>query len=117
MAIAMAAANCKIASRRIHRAPTPSLVALPQRPAEGMARFGRVLLFAHLLLSPLIFYREALEVFEYNKVALLSLTAVTLIGLGLAAGGSQLVRLGAHDSPSALVDMLRPVLRSSIVWG
>jgi O-antigen ligase/tetratricopeptide (TPR) repeat protein len=49
------------------------------------------LLAAHLVLSPLVFSRSTLEVFEYNKVALLLLTALALAALGTAAA---LGRLG-----------------------
>jgi O-antigen ligase len=53
----------------------------PPSPA-GLARG---LLFVHLLLSPLVFTRDTLELFEYPKVALLRLTALALTGLGLVS--------------------------------
>jgi O-antigen ligase/tetratricopeptide (TPR) repeat protein len=41
------------------------------------------LLLLHLLLSPLLFCRGTLDSFEENKIALLTLTALTLAALGL----------------------------------
>jgi O-antigen ligase len=87
---------------------------LPGDPLGSPLRFriadlGRFLLFAQLLLSPLVFYRETLEVFEYNKVALLRCTAIALLGLGLAVWFSQRV--------SELWASLRPLFRDPIVWG
>jgi O-antigen ligase/Tfp pilus assembly protein PilF len=62
-----------------------------------------------LFLSPLVFHRETLEVFEYNKIALLRVTAIALMGLGLAAWvGRRWSELWAN---------LRPLLRNPIVWG
>ncbi len=51
---------------------------------DRTAALARGLLFAHLLLSPLAFTTGTVEAFEFNKVALLHLTALGLLGLGLA---------------------------------
>jgi O-antigen ligase/tetratricopeptide (TPR) repeat protein len=51
-----------------------------------------MLLFIHLALSPLLFCRYTADVFEENKVAWLSLTAILLLGIGASAwarGGRQ----------------------------
>jgi O-antigen ligase/tetratricopeptide (TPR) repeat protein len=42
---------------------------------------GRAVLFVHLALSPLVFSRETIEAFEYNKVALLLAAAIVLAAL------------------------------------
>jgi O-antigen ligase len=58
----------------------------PEPPATSTeVRRGRVLLFVHLLLSPLVFDRGALDAFEYPKVLVLMATAVLLVG-GAVAG-------------------------------
>ena len=47
---------------------------------EGtFVRLGRILLFAHLLFSPLLFQRGLIEVFEYPKAMLLATTAMLLL--------------------------------------
>jgi O-antigen ligase/Tfp pilus assembly protein PilF len=43
-----------------------------------ISRLGRALLFIHLLLSPLVFQRGLIEVFEYPKTILLITTAILL---------------------------------------
>ncbi|MBL8792897.1 MAG: O-antigen ligase family protein, partial [Planctomycetia bacterium] len=48
------------------------------------------ILLLHLTLSPLIFHRASLEVFEYSKVALLLTTALLLTGCILTAGWGRL---------------------------
>jgi O-antigen ligase/tetratricopeptide (TPR) repeat protein len=60
-------------------------------PAEGFP-LGLGLLLIHLVLSPLVFWRETGEVFEFNKVLLLRVAALTLGALGLATGAGQFVR-------------------------
>ncbi len=53
------------------------------------------MLFVHLALSPLVFSRETIEAFEYNKVALLLAAAIVLAVLApraLALGPARLVR-------------------------
>jgi O-antigen ligase/tetratricopeptide (TPR) repeat protein len=40
--------------------------------------FGRAILFAQLLLSPIVFSKDTVEVFEYDKVAVLLLAAIAL---------------------------------------
>jgi O-antigen ligase/tetratricopeptide (TPR) repeat protein len=47
------------------------------------ADVGRGVLLVHLVLSPLVFSRLTTEAFESNKVALLMLAALALVGLGL----------------------------------
>jgi O-antigen ligase/tetratricopeptide (TPR) repeat protein len=70
-------------------------------PVDRFAKYAhlaRVVLWLHLLLSPLVFCTATAEAFEENKVALLTLTAVTLAALGLSAlaeGGR--LRLGTRD--------------------
>ena len=46
---------------------------------------GRAVLFVHLVLSPLVFSRETIEAFEYNKVALLVAAAIVLATLAPGA--------------------------------
>ncbi|MEK7747789.1 MAG: O-antigen ligase family protein [Nitrospirota bacterium] len=46
-----------------------------------LSRFGPYLLFAHLLLSPLVFGRGLVEAFEFPKAALLIITSVLLLAL------------------------------------
>jgi len=53
---------------------------------------ARVLLFAHLALSPLVFSAATVEVFEYNKVAILTITALLLTGGLLAVVAGRAVR-------------------------
>jgi O-antigen ligase/tetratricopeptide (TPR) repeat protein len=56
---------------------------------------GRAILFVHLALSPLVFSRETLEAFEYNKIALLLAAAIVLGALApraLALGPGRLRR-------------------------
>jgi O-antigen ligase/tetratricopeptide (TPR) repeat protein len=56
---------------------------------------GRAVLVVHLALSPLLFSRETIEAFEYNKVALLVAAAIVLGALApraLALGPGRLAR-------------------------
>lgn len=55
-----------------------------------------MLLFAHLALSPLVFSAATVEVFEYNKVAILTITALLLTG-GLAAVMAGVARCAGAD--------------------
>ena len=48
-------------------------------------RLVRVLLFAHLLLSPLVFSGATLDSFEYPKVALLVTVALVVLAAGTVA--------------------------------
>ena len=59
----------------------------PQRPppASGFARAAWFLLLLHLVLSPLVFATATADVFEENKAALLTLTALLLAALALAS--------------------------------
>lgn len=62
---------------------------------DAIGEIGRGLLFAHLLLSPLVFSKQTAEGFEFVKVGLLLLTALVLLGLGatrLARDGCAAVR-------------------------
>jgi O-antigen ligase/Tfp pilus assembly protein PilF len=43
------------------------------------------LLLVHLVLSPLVFWQDTVEAFEYNKVVVLSVTAIALAALGLSS--------------------------------
>jgi O-antigen ligase/Tfp pilus assembly protein PilF len=95
----------------IRQAPSPRRTA---RATNAHAcwdcyKIGRIVLFAHLLLSPLLFHPESLEVFEYNKVALLRGAGIVLLGLGLAAWIAR--------PWSAVRASLGPVVRDPIVWG
>src|SRR5262249_42966609 len=71
--------------------PSPPTMRQPNRPAgRSLARPSHTageaqsstplcwLLFAHLLLCPLLFWKETTEAFEFNKVALLTLVAILL---------------------------------------
>ena len=62
------------------RAVARPCVRPPRQPAPGA--IGRAVLFVHLVLSPLVFSKDTLEAFEYNKVTLLLLAAAVLGGLG-----------------------------------
>src|SRR5438128_956735 len=62
-------------------------------PASGFARAARALLLLHLVLSPLVFATATADVFEENKAALLTLTALTLAALTLATSFG---KWGAH---------------------
>jgi O-antigen ligase len=63
-------------------APAPAILREEREPRED--RFGRGLLLAHLVLSPLVFSRDTVEAFEYPKVALLMLVAIALAALEAA---------------------------------
>jgi O-antigen ligase/Tfp pilus assembly protein PilF len=76
---------------------------------RDLGKIGRLVLFAHLLLSPLLFHPESLEVFEYNKVALLRGAGIVLLGLGMAACVGR--------SWSTARASLDPVVRDPVVWG
>ena len=56
------------------------LDAAPLAPSSGWNPTGiaRVILIAHLLLSPLVFSRDTVEAFEFPKAALLTLTILAL---------------------------------------
>jgi O-antigen ligase len=54
-------------------------------PSSRHGAVGQWLLLVHLVLSPLLFCRGTLDSFEENKVALLTLTAVSLAALGVSA--------------------------------
>jgi O-antigen ligase len=98
----LAVANRKSVAKR--RMPTADR-RLPTGPS--LAGIGRGLLFVHLLLSPLVFWRGTLEAFEYNKVALLTGTAILLCGLGaMAVAGRALA-----------IDRIRCLVRIPAVWG
>lgn len=75
---------------------------------------GRTLLFVQLALSPLLFSRETVEIFEYNKVALLVLTAIALGALGLSALALLLVR---RPSLSSLLGPVRRLVRDPVALG
>lgn len=61
---------------------------------DTLSSAGRALLAVHLVLSATLFSPTTVEVFEFNKIALLTLTAILLAtGAGLAA-----IRNGAHLS-------------------
>jgi O-antigen ligase/tetratricopeptide (TPR) repeat protein len=65
----------------------------------ALFRWGRKILFIHLLLSPLIFGRGIMESFESPKVAVLILTAILLVAGFLTQWLT--VRMGKNtDSPS-----------------
>ncbi|HVY62092.1 MAG TPA: hypothetical protein VHF22_10590, partial [Planctomycetota bacterium] len=73
----------------------------PTRDAGGgrgavLGWIGRALLFAHLAASPLVFKSETVEVFEFNKVALLVVAAVALAWL-LAARALRRGRTGLRE--------------------
>lgn len=57
-----------------------------------LASAGRGLLFAHLLLSPLLFSRHTVEAFEFPKAAFLWFTAILLAASGLSAIAWELSR-------------------------
>ncbi len=101
---------------------------MPSLPPPGATTapetVGRTLLVLHLLLSPLVFCRSSLDVFEYNKVALLLLTALVLAGLGaatalgrlgrLAAGAKRAVRLGRDPIAVGFVLYLASAILSTV---
>jgi O-antigen ligase len=68
------------------------------------------LLVTHLFLSPLVFWPETLEVFEFNKVVLLGLTVLALTGLGLAA-------VASPGGLGAAIRFLRATARQPVAWG
>jgi O-antigen ligase/Tfp pilus assembly protein PilF len=85
-----------VVTRNRRRSMPADLRGAPRTTVPGTGSVGRVLLFAHLLLSPLVFWRGTVEAFEFNKVALLTLTAFFFCGLGLmsvAARGFPLERV------------------------
>src|SRR5262245_24009289 len=59
----------------------------PSSPARPASRWLWGLLFAHLLLSPLLFCPATLDAFEINKALLLRATAILLAAAGLASAG------------------------------
>jgi O-antigen ligase/tetratricopeptide (TPR) repeat protein len=67
--------------------------ASPASPSDAGGAIGRALLLAHLVLSPLVFCSQTVDVFEYNKVAVLLLTALALAALGLASAVGRLASL------------------------
>jgi O-antigen ligase/tetratricopeptide (TPR) repeat protein len=71
--------------------------AVPE-PSRGGAA-GRAVLFVHLVLSPLVFSRQTIEAFEYNKVALLLAAAIVLAAL---APGALVPRAGLLRDPLGL---------------
>jgi O-antigen ligase/tetratricopeptide (TPR) repeat protein len=71
---------------------------------------GRAILAAHLLLSPVVFSRESVEVFEYNKVNLLFLAAIAIAALRIA----DLVRRGGFADVAAFA---RGALRDPVALG
>ena len=83
------------------------------------------MLFVHLALSPLVFSRETIEAFEYNKVALLLAAAIVLGALApraLALGPGRLARdplgLGvALFAASAVVSTLASISPWTSVLG
>src|SRR4051812_38221015 len=83
----------------------------PQRPppASGFARAAWFLLSLHLILSPLAFATATADVFEENKAALLTLAALVLAALALAAA---IGKRGAHP---VLIGVLSAGLRRDLV--
>src|SRR5207302_10563060 len=55
----------------------------PETIPERLMALTKNILFIHLVLSPLLFSRYTLDAFEYNKVALLILTALITSASGL----------------------------------
>lgn len=68
--------------------------AISSPPPPGT--LGRCFLLVHLIVSPLVFSKETVEVFEYNKVAALVVAAIVL----LAGGGWYLARRVFLAAPS-----------------
>jgi O-antigen ligase len=68
------------AARVAKRAQNPPWFSLPT-----ISFLGQTLLFTHLLLSPLVFWRETADAFEAVKVALLLVAAIVLAALGLSS--------------------------------
>ncbi|HVG77389.1 MAG TPA: O-antigen ligase family protein [Patescibacteria group bacterium] len=85
---------------------------------------GRAVLFVHLVLSPLVFSRETIEAFEYNKVALLVAAAIVLATL---VPGALVPRLSTLRDPlglgvllftlSALVSTVLSISRWTSLFG
>ncbi|MBV9122343.1 MAG: O-antigen ligase family protein, partial [Planctomycetes bacterium] len=90
----------------------------PEPGLSGGEGLGRGLLFLHLLLSPLLFVRDTVEVFEFPKVALLHLTAILLVALGLS---SSIRRIPPKPSRAFLretfLDWARHLIREPISAG
>jgi O-antigen ligase/tetratricopeptide (TPR) repeat protein len=70
----------------------------------GGFSLGIGLLLIHLALSPLVFWRETTEAFEFNKVLLLRAAALALGALALTTGTGQLIR-----RERSLRELLRPL--------
>src|SRR4051812_45232658 len=87
---------------------TSSRADTPERPppASGFARTAWRVLSMHLVLSPLVFSTATADVFEENKAALLTLTALALAALALAAAigkrGARPVLIGVLSAGTGL---------------
>ncbi|RME76798.1 MAG: hypothetical protein D6776_00635 [Planctomycetota bacterium] len=75
------------------------------------------LLVLHLVLSPLVFSAATVEVFEYNKVMLLQLVALLLLGLGASRTLWRLVARPGGERPRPLAELRRSVGRDPVAWG
>jgi O-antigen ligase/tetratricopeptide (TPR) repeat protein len=81
------------------------------------ADVGRGVLLVHLVLSPLVFSRFTTEAFESNKVALLMLAALTLMGVGLWAGVSWALAAPPRDRRGAVRRFLGELARDPLALG
>jgi O-antigen ligase/tetratricopeptide (TPR) repeat protein len=77
----------------------------------------RTIIVIHLVLSPLVFSRYTLEAFEYNKVALLVLTALVLTASGLTCVVNQAFRLPPGHRLGILWSSVRDFIAEPIALG
>jgi O-antigen ligase/tetratricopeptide (TPR) repeat protein len=95
----------------------PRGAAVTAEPTEPIHHvLGRVLLFVHLMLSPLIFSASTVEVFEYNKVAILTMTAIAVLAGAAALHASYWIREAPPPSEPLAQRALR-ILREPTALG
>jgi O-antigen ligase len=80
-------------------------------------RVGLAVLVAHLVLSPLVFSAQTVEVFEYNKVLLLQVAAIIVTALGAGRLLWKAVARPDGEAVSWLGAMQRSVGRDPVAWG
>jgi len=80
-------------------------------------RIAWSVLFLHLFLSPLVFCKATFEVFEFSKVALLTLTALVLLAVTAPAWTARLWSLVQRPGCSEPICGCRRLSSDPLTWG
>jgi tetratricopeptide (TPR) repeat protein/O-antigen ligase len=94
--------------------PSSARAAEPSPPSGA---FGRALLAIHLVLSPIVFSKNTVEVFEYNKVAVLLLAAIALSALFLGRFAAHLLTTSPSERSFPIFQIARALVREPVSLG